>query len=81
MAVNNCNFGCGTVFKITAGGTLTTLREDSFDGSDGNGPWAGLVQARDGNFYGATAYGGANNNCYGSTAGCGTIFKITPEAR
>ena len=36
--------GCGTVFKITPGGTLTTLH--SFDGSDGAFPLSGgLVQA------------------------------------
>ncbi|MGA2373128.1 MAG: choice-of-anchor tandem repeat GloVer-containing protein [Candidatus Korobacteraceae bacterium] len=37
----------GTVFKITSSGTLTTLH--SFDGTDGNGPEAALVQASDGN--------------------------------
>jgi uncharacterized repeat protein (TIGR03803 family) len=64
-----CYFSCGTVFKITPSGTLTTLY--SFDGKDGEWPYAGLVQATDGNFYGATAYGGAN--------GGGTVFKITPS--
>src|ERR1039458_2600712 len=63
--------GCGTVFKITLGGTLTTLH--SFDGTDGQGPSAGLIQATDGNFYGTTAGGGANGYGYG------TIFKITPS--
>jgi len=70
-----CGYGCGTVFKITLGGTLTTLH--SFVGSDGINPWAGLVQASDGNFYGTTAAGG-NNNC-GPWDGCGTVFKITPS--
>ncbi len=67
--------GCGTVFKITLGGTLTTpLR---FDGSDGAYPYAGLVQASDGNFYGNTLEGG-NLNC-NSPYGCGTVFKMTPS--
>jgi len=57
----------GTVFKITPGGTLTTLH--NFSGSDGRNPVAGLVQATDGNFYGTTNGGGANGN--------GTVFKIT----
>ncbi len=57
----------GTVFKITTSGMLTTL--DSFDGTDGYRPQAGLVQATDGNLYGTTAYGGAN--------GFGTVFKTT----
>jgi uncharacterized repeat protein (TIGR03803 family) len=60
----------GTIFRITLGGTLTTLH--SFEGTDGNDPEGGLVQqATDGNFYGTTAGGGA----YGQ----GTVFKITPE--
>jgi uncharacterized repeat protein (TIGR03803 family) len=60
--------GDGTVFKITASGTLTTLY--TFAGPDGSFPHAGLIQGTDGNFYGTTYYGGANND--------GTIFKITP---
>jgi uncharacterized repeat protein (TIGR03803 family) len=67
--------GCGTVFKITPSGTLTTLH--SFDGADGVYP-AGLVQATDGNFYGTTTEGGASNPCVGSYT-CGTVFKITPS--
>ncbi len=67
--------GCGTVFKITPAGTLTALY--SFDGTDGQFPYAGLVQATDGDFYGTTQYGGAN--CTSSNGiGCGTVFKITP---
>src|ERR1035437_2265960 len=59
--------GYGTVFEITAGGVLTTLH--SFDFTDGAYPWAGLVQATDGNFYGTTDGGGASSY--------GTVFKIT----
>ena len=59
---------CGTVFRITPNGTLTTLH--SFNGTDGYAPGAELVQATDGNFYGTTSHGGAYGN--------GTIFKITP---
>jgi uncharacterized repeat protein (TIGR03803 family) len=59
--------GCGTVFKITPSGALTTLH--SFSGSDGGLAIAGLLQATDGNFYGTTWNGGAN--------GLGTVFKIT----
>ena len=42
-----CSFGCGTVFKITPAGTLTTLH--SFESTDGSSPYAGLIQATDGN--------------------------------
>jgi uncharacterized repeat protein (TIGR03803 family) len=66
---------CGTIFEITPSGTLTTL--SSFDGTDGETPYAGLVQGTDGNFYGTTAQGGANNGCINFT--CGTVFKITPS--
>ncbi len=58
----------GTVFKITLGGSLTTLH--SFIGTDGLFPYAALVQASNGNLYGTTTSGGANNG--------GTVFKITP---
>jgi uncharacterized repeat protein (TIGR03803 family) len=60
----------GTVFKITAGGTLTTLYSFSFTGGGGDGPTGGLVQGTDGNFYGTTMSGG--------TIGVGTVFKMTP---
>src|SRR5208337_4050728 len=64
----------GTVFKITPSGTLTTLY--TFNGTDGDNPQAGLIQATDGNFYGTTFSGGTSNYC---GYGCGTVFKITPS--
>jgi uncharacterized repeat protein (TIGR03803 family) len=71
--------GCGTIFRITAGGTVTAL--DSFDYTDGANPFAGLVQGTDGFLYGTTEQGGANSqSCKDDTpAGCGTVFKITPS--
>ena len=63
-----CSFGCGTIFRITAGGSFTSLH--SFDGADGSFVTAGLIQASDGNFYGVAGRGG-------SSCSCGTIFKIT----
>ena len=62
----------GTVFKITPTGTLTTLYSFCSQSgcTDGDYPYASLVQGTDGNFYGTTANGGAN--------GGGTVFKITP---
>jgi uncharacterized repeat protein (TIGR03803 family) len=68
----NCTSGgCGTVFKITSSGTLTTLYQFCSLGNcaDGANPYGYLVQGTDGNFYGTTIYGGANLN--------GTVFKIT----
>jgi uncharacterized repeat protein (TIGR03803 family) len=60
----------GTVFKIDGTGNLTTLHSFSGSPSEGAGPFAGLVQGTDGNFYGTTAAGGAHNQ--------GTLFRITP---
>jgi uncharacterized repeat protein (TIGR03803 family) len=62
-------YGCGTVFKITSGGTLTTLH--SFDGTDGYFSKATLVQAANGILYGTAPGGGAN--------GSGVVFSITTE--
>jgi len=61
------SLGCGTVFEITSGGTLITLH--SFNGTDGSFPYAGLMQATNGNLYGTTYSGGRYGN--------GTIFEIT----
>ncbi len=71
-----CDGGCGTVFKVTPSGTLTTLLAFT---SSAN-PVAALIQATDGNLYGTTGVGGANNDCGGSPpgpVGCGTVFKLT----
>lgn len=71
----NCNKSCGIVFRMTLADKLTTLH--SFDGLDGNGPF-GLVQASNGNMYGATSYGGAHNcTSYGSAGPCGAIYELT----
>jgi len=72
--------GCGTLFEITPGGTLTTLYTFCSQSgcTDGANPQGGLVQATDGNFYGTTRNGGVFNFCL-SFAGCGTVFKISPS--
>jgi len=62
----------GTIFNISPGGALTTLY--AFCGqymcSDGDHSFGGVIQANDGNFYGTTQGGGANDN--------GTVFQLTP---
>jgi uncharacterized repeat protein (TIGR03803 family) len=60
----------GTVFKIGASGTFTTLHSFSGSPSEGASPVAALVQGGDGNFYGTTASGGEHLQ--------GTVFRITP---
>lgn len=69
----------GTVFEITPAGTLTTLYSfcSQANCTDGYFPYAGLVQATDGNLYGTTYYGGSYTSC-GIGVGCGTVFRITP---
>jgi uncharacterized repeat protein (TIGR03803 family) len=65
----------GTVFEIvkTAGGyasTPTVLL--SFNGANGQDPQAGLIIDANGDLFGTTAYGGANND--------GTVFEIAKTA-
>ncbi len=64
--------GRGTIFRVTSGGTLTTLYE--FQGAHGALPSDDpLLQASDGNFYGATTYGGATQH--------GTLYQLTRSGR
>jgi uncharacterized repeat protein (TIGR03803 family) len=70
---SSCFDGCGTVFKITPTGQLTTLY--SFHGTDGAHPTGGLLQYTDGSFYGMTAAGG-NQHSGCNSEGCGTIFHL-----
>jgi len=71
-----CPSGCGTIFKITSAGAFSTLYKFCPNPSntpclDGDGPYGGLIQATDGNFYGTSSQGGSAN--------LGVIFKLTPE--
>jgi uncharacterized repeat protein (TIGR03803 family) len=70
--------GAGTVFRITSEGTLTTLYEFGRRPTDGASSYAGLVQGRDGNFYGTTAYGGTNYDSFYQWDE-GTVFRISPS--
>jgi uncharacterized repeat protein (TIGR03803 family) len=73
--------GYGTIFKVTTVGTLITLYDFCAlsNCADGAYPEAGLTLAPDGSFYGTTEFGGGGPCNLGGTAGCGTIFKITPS--
>jgi uncharacterized repeat protein (TIGR03803 family) len=63
--------GCGTVFGITASGTLETLYNfcPKTGCQDGSEPYTALIQDTNGTLYGATHSGGANND--------GTIFSLS----
>jgi uncharacterized repeat protein (TIGR03803 family) len=67
----SCNGGCGTIFKITTSGALTTLYNfcSKSGCADGSQPQEGLVQDTNGAFYGMTYYGG--------TDGLGTVFSLS----
>ena len=66
---------CAAMTIISPAQTLTTLV--SFDGTNGSAPAASLIQAKDGNLYGTTEYGGPISGCEGGFDPCGTVFKIT----
>jgi uncharacterized repeat protein (TIGR03803 family) len=65
MSGGSNNFG--TVFRVTAGGVLTTLVHFD-DIGNGSQPRGTLFQASDGNIYGTTLYGGSNKD--------GTVFTL-----
>jgi len=66
-----CGSGCGTIYKITPAGVLTTLYQ--FDITHGYEPYGPLVLGTDGNFYGTTPAG--------TTANAGVVFKISPAGK
>jgi uncharacterized repeat protein (TIGR03803 family) len=59
----------GTAFRMSASGALSTLHRFTFGGNEGDSPFAALLQAADGNFYGTTFSGGSSNS--------GCVFKMT----
>jgi uncharacterized repeat protein (TIGR03803 family) len=64
--------GSGTIFKLKKDGSGYTVLH-RFPGltGDGIGPWAGLVEGRDGAFYGTTLLGGTKDG--------GTAFKLKKD--
>jgi uncharacterized repeat protein (TIGR03803 family) len=66
---NGGTYGSGTVFKVTAAGKLTTVYNFCARRNCGDGEVPVQLVEANGEFYGVTSYGGANNY--------GTFFKIT----
>lgn len=66
--------GCGTVFELSpaSGGGWTESVLQSFIGSGGCAPVAGVILDKAGNLYGTTLGGGANSS--------GTVFELTDTA-
>ena len=66
----------GTLFQVAQDGTFTTIY--SFTGGlDGGNPVGGLVQGRDGYFYGTTTEGGASIAQDPRLHSYGTLFQAT----
>ncbi len=63
--------GGGTIFKMTASGTVTTIYDfcSQSNCADGEGPYAPPAQDAAGNLYGTTATGGSND--------LGAFYKLT----
>jgi uncharacterized repeat protein (TIGR03803 family) len=66
------NYGCGTVYKLTASGEFSVLHTFT-GGVDGwpNATWGALIPDPTGNLYGVASIGGAGDN--------GVVFRITPS--
>lgn len=71
---SQCFNGCGTVFKVKAGGSGVSVLH-VFTGSDGDGPVAGLWKDASDNLFGVTPYGGTGCN----PVGCGVVFELSPN--
>ena len=72
--------GFGTVFKLTKqpnGSWAVSILYAFPGGSEGRGPASGVIFDKHGNLYGVTIAGG--NPCTGQPAGCGTVYKLTPQ--
>jgi uncharacterized repeat protein (TIGR03803 family) len=79
-----CNGVCGTIFKITTSGTLTTLYNFCSQSgcTDGSEPQEGLVQHTNGTLYGVTYYGGTDGlgTVYSLSVGLGAFVETLPSA-
>ena len=81
--VGDCPSNCGTIFKMTPQGELSTVYEFCKKGGnciDGFFPVAALVLGKDGNFYGTTS-GGGKIPKGDSGVPSGTLFKLTAEGK
>jgi len=69
---NNCNFGCGVVFRWGRDGyhVLYNFCSES-NCSDGAIPLGGVIADASGNLFGVTVTGGNNNNA-------GTVYELVP---
>ena len=69
----NCDGGCGTVFKLNHGTWKAEVLYKFTGNSDGGSPQTGLIVDAKGNLYGTAVNGGLGSGC-----SCGVVFEITP---
>ena len=77
---HQCSFrasGCGTVFKITTKGVLSTLHSFCIESgcADGYGP-SSLILATDGGFYGTATQGGSGNGTFFGLSSSGQLKAL-----
>jgi uncharacterized repeat protein (TIGR03803 family) len=72
----NCEFGCGTVFKLTPkNGSYREKILYRFRGaSDGDGPRGAVALDSRGDVFGVTGNGGGS--CPDNDTGCGTVYEL-----
>jgi len=65
---------CGTIFRMSPNGAVTTLYASCGETAcaDGDSPGPQLLEGTDGNLYGITLYGGSSQSS-------GTAFRVTPS--
>ena len=78
-------YGGGTVFRLTppatSGGAWSeTVLYNFTGGSDGAGPFSGVILDQTGSLYGVTVGGGSGSCFYQGVSGCGTVYKLSPPA-
>jgi uncharacterized repeat protein (TIGR03803 family) len=67
----------GTLFQFRTEGVFSGMLSFSFNGTNGAGPRAGLIQGTDGNLYGTTTGKLYRNDSSGVTNGA--VFRISPK--
>lgn len=70
-SVNNCNYGCGTLYKLSRSGTWTVLHNFAGFPTDGCTPYGTPALDKNSNVYGSTFRGGSGSGSVG------TVWKVS----
>ena len=73
-------FHSGTVFRLSKTGKETVLHSfcPEYPCTDGQNPYAGLIEDAEGNLYGTTVDGGSGDYC---NYFCGVVFKLSKSGK